>query len=365
MHVARFPRAWVPASLRVGATLAWSAPMLLVVAPVAYAAYGADWLAAAAIAVAIWLVAAGFGWYVGRDGRVSLSVAGALTCGALIGFAFALAPPILRASAYALALFLSAGPVAAVLPAAGVIAGTVFRWAATALGLLVVARFVLVRPRVLGRAMRAANAKLDDAIQRFLDGFPTHPLALPSTFILAVALYSQDSTRALGTVFGYLWCASICFGVALKWLRPVVEAVADLLVGTWPYLRVMAPTIAGIAVLYSFIAGWFAAFFATLYMTGHEHFAQSSESLAAAGGRAAPAAWSFWDFLYLSVTTFPPLGYSDIRPQTPLAKALVSLESLIGTALTVVVFAAILAFLNPRFHRIDQERGEDIADSNP
>jgi hypothetical protein len=83
-----------------------------------------------------------------------------------------------------------------------------------------------------------------------------------------------------------------------------------------------------------------------------------------------PRAWSnvptpygahsfpLWEFLYFSLTTIVPFaqGYSPIRPESAWARGLVSAEAVFGTALFVVVFAALLAYLDPRFKEVARLR---------
>jgi Ion channel len=70
------------------------------------------------------------------------------------------------------------------------------------------------------------------------------------------------------------------------------------------------------------------------------------------------------DFFYLSVSTITSLGYghSFVLAEAPLAKGLVVAEVMAGVVWTLVVFAALVAYLTPRLEqwRSRSERSESI-----
>jgi hypothetical protein len=112
-----------------------------------------------------------------------------------------------------------------------------------------------------------------------------------------------------------------------------------------PYLRVMAPPLAGFSVVYFTVIVWFAGVMSVVN-------AASAPAAFSSGGRGTFGQLSFGEFVFFSMMTVPPLGYSDVRPTSPLAKAIVACESLIGTALFIFVVAALIAYLGPAFERL-------------
>jgi hypothetical protein len=118
---------------------------------------------------------------------------------------------------------------------------------------------------------------------------------------------------------------------------------------TRQYLKAMVFPVLGFTFGYFVIVVWFAVLFSAIYRVNQT----SSFSIS---GRS-KGVLQFWDFLFFSMMTISTQGYSDLKPQSLLAQALVSVETLLGIAWTVVVFAAIIAYLEPRFARISATGG--------
>ncbi len=108
-----------------------------------------------------------------------------------------------------------------------------------------------------------------------------------------------------------------------------------------PYLGVMQWPVVGFAVGYLLIVLWFAGLFSSVY---HAH---PANSFAVAGNATQHATWG--TFLYFSFMTISTLGYGDIHPSSALTQALTSIEVFVGIGWTVVVFAAVVAYVTPRF----------------
>lgn len=117
-----------------------------------------------------------------------------------------------------------------------------------------------------------------------------------------------------------------------------------------PYVRVMVPPVSGFALVYFALAFVFGGYFAAAY-----HL-DPREALTGV-----PQGATLWGFVYLSLTTIFPLGYSPIRPISAPTEMIVSAEAVVGTAMLVVVFAALVAYLTPRFERVTERLRDEHA----
>ena len=124
-------------------------------------------------------------------------------------------------------------------------------------------------------------------------------------------------------------------------LRPLLNALE----GTLPYLRAMLVPVAGFTLGYALIAVAFAGLFASIHRL---------EPSGAFSG--VPAEPSFWTFFYFSVMTMTSLGYSDLEATSQLTRFVASTEAVVGIAWMVAVFAAVIAYLQPRFAEISASK---------
>lgn len=63
---------------------------------------------------------------------------------------------------------------------------------------------------------------------------------------------------------------------------------------------------------------------------------------------------SFADFLYFSLVTAATVGFGDVVPESQVARVACSLEVIVGLAWITVVFAAVVAWAQPRFAALDE-----------
>lgn len=156
-----------------------------------------------------------------------------------------------------------------------------------------------------------------------------------SADLVAIAL-------AMGALLSLCWFGSRWAGsVAGNWLRISVGSLQ----GAWDYLRIMAWPAAGFMVGYVGLVVWFGGAFAALHQ---------ADPLGAFSypGELHP---SGWEFLYFSMGTITSAGLGDISARSGAAKLAVSAELLLGTVWLAVVFAAVLAYLGPRFDAIHRQ----------
>lgn len=117
---------------------------------------------------------------------------------------------------------------------------------------------------------------------------------------------------------------------------------------TYPYIERIAPSAAGFTVGYVLIVLWFAGCFASAHRlldrAGFSGFSNLPND-------------HFWTFFYFSMQTMTTLGYTEIRPTSPLTQVLVFMEAIAGVGWTVVVFAGVIAYLEPIFAQLNEERG--------
>lgn len=149
--------------------------------------------------------------------------------------------------------------------------------------------------------------------------------ALPVTIVLI-------ATSTLGVPLGTL--------IGL-WLRPRLVKFADV----WLYLREMGGFLIGFAIGYLGIALIFAAWFWSFWKIS---------PIGSFNGLSTNP--TFGHFFYFSVITIGTLGYGDITPQSPLARALAISEVVIGIGWITVVFAAVISHLQPRLTDIATRR---------
>lgn len=127
------------------------------------------------------------------------------------------------------------------------------------------------------------------------------------------------------------------YGIGLILSPKLYEGFMDF-PDLWPYVRLMVRPLFGYALGYAALVLWFASTYTALYRRfGELAFSKSSPH-------------QFADFLFFAITIFPPIGaYSDVQPSGSGTQAIVAGELIIGVAYTTVVFAAIIAYLTPKF----------------
>ena len=126
-------------------------------------------------------------------------------------------------------------------------------------------------------------------------------------------------------------------------LRPGLVFFLDLR----PILRKMAVALSGFATIYMCVAFIFGGFFGAIWHSNHDAFTANCAALKNP---------SFWDFFYFSVVTITTLGYGDIVPASSLAKSLASIEVVFGLGYITVVFAAVMARLQPELNALVNEK---------
>ncbi len=325
---------------------------MVVVAPIAFGAYRTDALPALGISLAIWLIAIGSSVRAYGVRRPSWLLTSALVIGILLGLTFALVGilvvfivPVLVAS------------ITTMVPTSTLTenlrwVGSLVDTAITGVGVVLLLAFAVlaIRERNPVRAVKRIVSVSDNLTNRFLEWLGTRQayiVLLPIALVVLLVLGKPPSLTLNWSLFQYLWAYGVIVAVGFSLSTILLKSIAssfDALAGVWMYLKVMGQTMIGYALLYCLIVVWFAACFTTFYTADHRSFTPPADDR------------SFWDFLYFAVMTFPPLGYSDVHPNSPWTKVLTSTESILGVVMTVVVFVAITAYLSPRFKEIDEQR---------
>lgn len=161
--------------------------------------------------------------------------------------------------------------------------------------------------------------------------------------------------------------AGLLLGAALRQGALELDDIAK-------YLRAMLTPVVGYALIYFLIVLWFAGLYGTAVRVGGSQVFDRSQDAAVQRllvahdqgleGSTTPTEPSFGEFLYFSLMTMTTLGYSDLVPASPLAKGLTSFQAILGTAWLVVGFAAVIAYLEPKFAKIneDLERSTPVGD---
>jgi hypothetical protein len=189
-------------------------------------------------------------------------------------------------------------------------------------------------------------------------------------------LESLEPTLVVRTGFGCSWQLAIFLGIAIGiangWKSGIAGAATILLTTTLgyiigryiggllrpgflifadliEYLKAMTIPVIGFTMGYFLISFVFAGFYMALWsidQQGSFIFHNPEES---------PA---FSTFFYFSIVTIATLGYGDITPKSGLARSLTSLEVAVGVGWITIVFAAVMAHLQPRLAKIARIRNE-------
>jgi hypothetical protein len=155
--------------------------------------------------------------------------------------------------------------------------------------------------------------------------------ALQSGVGITLVLFSPPAGLALGTYLGVL---------TRERLNPTIIVAGNVI----PYLREMVvPTIAFV-MGYLLIVFLFANFYWFMWLRN------------AASFNHVPPSASLGSFLYFSLVTMATVGYGDITPNSTLARTVVGIEILVGLGWVTLVFAAVIAYLQPRFKQITKKQ---------
>lgn len=198
------------------------------------------------------------------------------------------------------------------------------------------------------------------------DADPSPPVWMTSVgYAVLVALFG-GLVAGLITGLNEGVALGLSFGAVVGVLAGVTTAIGFLF-GTqirvgftvfddlWDYLKPMGVPVLGFAFVYLFVVVWFAALYALAAGDPAAFYREEAKAVAASG--AAPDV-SFNTCLYLSLMTLSTQGYSELTPTSAWTRWLVSIQSVVGTGLTVVMFAAVVAYLEPRFGEVRQRHKE-------
>ncbi|EGJ33086.1 MULTISPECIES: potassium channel family protein [Moorena] len=99
--------------------------------------------------------------------------------------------------------------------------------------------------------------------------------------------------------------------------------------------KVTIDTIVGGINVFLLIGTLWVLFFETIYLLNPKSFTYSAETI------------NSFDLLYFSFTTLTTVGYGDITPVSPLAKALTNLEGICGVMYPAVLIGRLVGIYNP------------------
>lgn len=133
--------------------------------------------------------------------------------------------------------------------------------------------------------------------------------------------------------------------IALTLATQARRAMIDM-GGAFAYVKVMLWPAVAFALGFFGIVIWFAAMYASLFRVDDAAFSGAATS-------------NFWDFLYFSLLSIAGLDASGLQAVSPLAKTFVAIEVVAGIGWIVVVFAGVIAYVEPRFRVLHQMRQPD------
>ncbi len=149
--------------------------------------------------------------------------------------------------------------------------------------------------------------------------------------LLVVAYYQAPLDRPLTFASGVVFAGALLLAALV-----VVVEVRGILASPRPMLRAIRVIALGLPLLL--------VLFAATYITVDGQQANAfSEPLSRTDG------------LYFTVTTFATVGYGDISPQTELARALVTVQMLVGLLVVGVIAKVVLGAV-----RVAQERNTSV-----
>jgi voltage-gated potassium channel len=149
--------------------------------------------------------------------------------------------------------------------------------------------------------------------------------------LLVVAYYQAPLDRPLTFASGVLFVAALLLATLV-----VIVEVRGILASPRPVLRAIRVIALGLPLLL--------VLFASTYIT-----------VAGQQANAFTEPLSRTDGLYFTVTTFATVGYGDISPQTELARALVTVQMLVGLLAVGVIAKVVLGAV-----RVAQERNTAV-----
>jgi voltage-gated potassium channel len=149
--------------------------------------------------------------------------------------------------------------------------------------------------------------------------------------LLVVAYYQAPLDRPLTFASGMLFVGALLLAAIV-----VVAEVRGILASPRPVLRAIRVIALGLPL--------FLVLFAATYIT-----------VAGQQANAFTEPLSRTDGLYFTVTTFATVGYGDISPQTELARALVTVQMLVGLLVVGVIAKVVLGAV-----RVAQERHKTV-----
>jgi hypothetical protein len=181
-------------------------------------------------------------------------------------------------------------------------------------------------------------------------GFGRYVLLVAAGVVLTTTI--GNGTGALRLEAGW-WIvgtavSAAAFGAFAALLSYLGEKIY-VLSGLAEYLHVLATPIAWFGVGYVVIVVVFASWSWAIDVAACRSVADCVRPFAGSG--ISPDT-SFGGFLYFSVVTIATVGFGDIVPVTPLSRLACALEVVAGVAWVTVVFAAALAYVQPRFNEI-------------
>jgi hypothetical protein len=143
--------------------------------------------------------------------------------------------------------------------------------------------------------------------------------------------YNQMLTAALAT--------AVVLFVPTLWLGNQLRHGLAELWRVMPLIREFGKVLLGFAAAYVVICLLFATWYWCLHEANEESFT----------GAAIPPPGHQWErfitFFYFAVVTLLTMGYSDILPNTPWARTLMSAQFIVGLAWTTVFFAFMMTHL--------------------
>lgn len=216
------------------------------------------------------------------------------------------------------------------------------------------------------------NLPLLDAVKRSIrDALIGAFLSVPGYFSLATNIYLTYGDITYTHSFKYYYMLALSISLCYLLINlPIVYSVSYIkqgmstLKGITPYLRILSMPFIGFVSIYFSIIFIFAIYYWAVYLYSLNGcispFRQPSPDVLLAvykvgiDGCSSPFKGlspnpPFWDFLYYSVVTMVTLGYGDITATAPLTKIFSSIEVILGIGWTIVGFAAVVAYVQPRF----------------